>query len=128
MKRIADNVIRIPTTLDGGNFFKYWFNFLKPLHGLTNRETEILTELATKRFELSEFISDDYLLDQAMLSSDSRKEIRDKFGISANNLATIITVLRKNKLLIDNKINPRFLPNVKKDDKNFKLLFFFDFE
>ena len=35
--------------------------------------------------------------------------------------------LRKNNVIIDNKINPKFIPNVKEENGNFKLLLLFSF-
>ena len=36
--------------------------------------------------------------------------------------------LRKAKIVLDNKINPRFIPNVKEENGNFKLLLLFTFD
>jgi hypothetical protein len=36
--------------------------------------------------------------------------------------------LRKSKIIVDNKINPRFIPNVKEENGNFKLLLLFTFD
>nr|DAE29021.1 MAG TPA: hypothetical protein [virus sp. ctPYc18] len=36
--------------------------------------------------------------------------------------------LRKNKVIIGNKINPRFIPNVKDDNDPFKLMLLFVIE
>ena len=37
MGKKANNIVRISTSLNT-NFFKYWFEFLKPFHNLTERE------------------------------------------------------------------------------------------
>ena len=42
MNKKANNIIRIPTSLNG-KFFKYWFEFLKPFHKLTDREIDVIT-------------------------------------------------------------------------------------
>jgi hypothetical protein len=34
--------------------------------------------------------------------------------------------LRKSNLIIDNKINPRYLPNINEENGSFKLLLLFD--
>jgi hypothetical protein len=34
--------------------------------------------------------------------------------------------LRKKNVIIDNKLNPKFIPNIQKDADNFKLLLLFD--
>ena len=56
MKSGVDNVINIPTSLKG-KFFKYWFKFLLPFHGLTDREMDVAAAFLLKRHELSKVIS-----------------------------------------------------------------------
>ena len=36
-----NNVITIPTSTEG-KFFKYWFEFLRPFHKLTDREIDVI--------------------------------------------------------------------------------------
>lgn len=36
--------------------------------------------------------------------------------------------LRKNKLIVDGKLNKRFIPNVSADPKDFKLMLYFEFK
>ena len=56
METRINNVIRIKTSF-GGNFFRYWFEFLKPFHSLTEREIDVISELVKRRYELSKVIS-----------------------------------------------------------------------
>lgn len=44
----VDSVIRVPTTLDG--FFRYWFEFLKPFHQLTEREIDVASAFIKHRY------------------------------------------------------------------------------
>ena len=48
--QLPDNVIALPTTLNE-NFFRYWVEFLKPLHSLTERETDVVVSFLKKRYE-----------------------------------------------------------------------------
>jgi hypothetical protein len=36
--------------------------------------------------------------------------------------------LRKNKVIVDGKINPKFIPRLEEDGDNFKLLLLFDLQ
>ena len=63
----ANNIIRIPTSLEG-KFFKYWFMFLEPFHNLTDREIDIITAFVKKRYELSKVIKDNEILDKVTMS------------------------------------------------------------
>ena len=120
-------VISIPTSLDT-NFFRYWFEFLRPFHNLTSRELDVITALAKHRYELSKVITDDIILDKVVMSEDIRKQIREECNLSLPHFQVIMGKLRENKVIVDNKINPRFIPNIKEEDGNFKLLLFFDFK
>lgn len=118
------SVIRIPTSVD--KFFRYWFEFLRPFHSLTNRETDVITSFTKKRFYLSKDISNEDLLDKVLMSDDIKKEVREECNISLPHFQVIMGKLRENKLIVDNKVNPRYIPNIIEKDGNFKLLLLFD--
>lgn len=120
-------VINIPASLDG-SFFRYWFEFLRPFHNLTTREIDVITSLTKHRYELGKVINDDIILDKVTMSEDVRRQVREECNLSLPHFQVIMSKLRDNKVIIDNKINPRFIPNVKEEDGNFKLLLFFDFK
>lgn len=124
-KQNPNNVIRIPTSVTG-NFFRYWFEFLRPFHKLTNREIDIITAFAKKRFELSKQINDSTILDKFLMSDDVKKEIRDECNISQPHFQVIMGELKNRKVIIDNKINPKFIPNLIEEDGSFRLLLLFD--
>ena len=87
-----NNVIGVPTTLD--RFFRYWVEFLEPLHGLTEREIDVITAF--------HYISK-----------------RAHFQV-------IMGKLRKSKIIVNGNINPRFIPNIRKNDGGtFQLLLYF---
>lgn len=126
MKSGVDNVINIPTSLKG-KFFKYWFKFLLPFHGLTDREMDVAAAFLLKRHELSKVISDVNILNSVLMSEDTKRDIREMVNIGHQHFQVIMSKLRKCKVIIDNKMNPRFIPNVKEENGNFKLLLLFSF-
>ena len=121
MKNIT--VIRIPTTLN--NFFKLWCKFIRPLHNLTDREMDVAAGFLYKRFLLSKSITDQNLLDRVLMSEESKKDIRKIVNISVPHFQVVMAKLRQNKVVIDNKINPKFIPDLTSID-NYKLLFNFE--
>ncbi len=121
----ANNIVRIPTTLNG-KFFRYWFEFLAPFHHLTNREIDVIACFVRKRFELSKSILDSSILDKVVMSEDVKKDIREECNITLPHFQVIMGKLRKSKIIIDGKINPRFIPNIVEEDDSFKLLLLFD--
>ena len=126
MIRDVNNVIRIPSKLDK-DFFKYWLEFLKPFHNMAPRECDVVAELLKTRYELSKVISDPVLLEKITLSEDYREKVRNTLGITANHFQVILCKLRKIGVLLEDRINPRFIPNLSEtgDDGTFKLLFIF---
>lgn len=121
----ANNVVRIPTSLNG-NFFRYWFQFLEPFHNLTHREIDVASEFLKYRWELSKVIKDEDLLDKIVMNSDTKKQIRERCNLTLQHFQIILGKLRKSKIIIDDKLNPRFIPFIKEDSNKFNLLFTFD--
>lgn len=122
-----DNVVRIPTSLQG-NFYKYWFRFLLPFHNLTDREMDVAACFLKHRAELSKVISDEEILDNVLMSENTKGKIREECDMTNPHFQVVMGKLRKAKIIIDNKkINPRFIPNIKEENGNFKLMLLFDF-
>jgi len=108
------NVISVPTTLD--KFFRYWVEFLRPLHHLTDREIDVATAFLKKRYELSKVILDPIKLDKYLMNEETKAEIRDECGISPAHFQVIMGKLRKSEIIKDGNINPKFIPNIKKKE------------
>lgn len=122
-----NNIIRIPCSLDN-SFFRYWLLFLEPYHKLTERELDIASAFIKHRYELSKVIKDNNILDRVVMSEDTRKKIREECNITIPHFQVIMSKLKKNKVIEDGRISPRFIPNIKEENGNFQLLLFFDFK
>jgi hypothetical protein len=127
MNKKANNVVRIPCSLDG-SFFRYWFLFLKPFHKLTDREIDVITAFVKHRYELSKVIKDDEILDKVVMSEDTKRKVREECNITLPHFQVIMGKLRSSKVIIDGKINPRFIPNIIEEDGFFKLLLLFELQ
>lgn len=125
MNKKANNVIRIPTSLNG-NFFRYWFKFLAPFHELTDREIDVITSFVKQRYELSKVIKDNDILDKVTMSKDTKRKVREECNITFPHYQVIMGKLRKNNVIIDNKINPKFIPNIDEETGTFQLLLLFE--
>lgn len=119
-----NNVVTIPAK-SGVDFFRKWFVYLKPLHNLTTREIDIAAELVNNRFELSKVIKDDTLLDKVAMNKDSKNRICESCGITQEHFQVALGKLRKGGIIIDNKINPLFIPSLNEENKTFQLLLYF---
>ena len=124
----VNNIIRIPTSLNG-NFFRIWVEFLTPLHKLTNREKDVVATFIKIRFELASSIKGEALLDKVLMNNDTKARIREECGISDAFFHVILSKLKKNKVIVDGRLNPRFIPrNLKPGDNTFQLLLYFDLD
>ena len=124
MNRKANNVIRIPTSLDG-KFFEYWFKFLRPFHNLTDREIDVIASFTKHRYELSKVIKDDNLLETVLMSEETKRKVREDCGITLAHFQVIMGKLRKNKVIVDNKINPILIPKLDENSESLQLLVLF---
>lgn len=126
MAKQVDSIVRIPCKVDG-KFFRYWFEFLQPFHNLTEREMDVITSFVKQRYELSKVIKDNEILDKVTMSEDTKKKVREECDISLPHFQVIMGKLRKNKVIIDGKINPRYIPSVDEKNGSFKMMLLFDF-
>jgi hypothetical protein len=127
MKNRINNVIRIPASLNS-NFFKYWFLFLEPFHHLTDREMDVIASFVKQRYELNKVIKDDNILDKVVMSEDIKQKVREECGISLPHFQVVMGKLRKAKVIVDGKINPKYIPRLEEDGDSFKLLLLFDLQ
>lgn len=125
MERKVNNVITVPAPLEE-KFFEYWLSFIKPLHRLTAREIEVAAAFLRQRHNLSKVISEQELLDKITMSDDTKKKVREECKVSQAHFQVIITELKKNKFIIDGKINQKFIPKLNKDSDSFQLLLVFE--
>lgn len=126
MAKQVGSIVRIPCKVDG-KFFRYWFEFLTPFHNLTEREMDVITSFVKQRYELSKVIKDNEILDKVTMSEDTKKKVREECDISLPHFQVIMGKLRKNKVIIDGKINPRYIPSVDEENGSFKMMLLFDF-
>lgn len=121
---IPNNLVQIDANF-GLDFFKKWFIYLKPLHGLTDREIDVIACFVKERYELSKIITDEGYLDRAVMNEDTKKKVREECNITLPHFQVIMSKLKKNKVIVNNRINPRFIPSYKRDADTFQLLFYF---
>ena len=124
--RKPDNVTVVPST--SKNVFRKWLEFMRPYHKLTDREMDIAAAFIRHRFALSKVISDDTILDSVLLSEDTKKKIREECNITLPHFQVIMGKLRKSNIIVDGKLNPRYIPRVIEENGSFKLMLLFDFQ
>ncbi len=117
------NILKIKSS-DYDELFLNWFLILKPLHNLSNKECILASKLYKYRDELKEVILDKEILDTTILSDTYRKNIIEEMDITMIHLQVLLTSLRKKNVIIDNRLNPKFIPHIK--DSELSLLIRFE--
>lgn len=118
------SVIRIPTSSE--SFFTNWLLFLKPFHGMTDRQISLAAQFLKVRFELSKSISDEALLDENVMSDTTKKKVKEACGVSYAFFQALMGDLRKHHFIEDGKINPRYIPKISASQESFSLMVLFD--
>lgn len=121
-----DNVIPLSSSIDG--IFKLWLKFIRPLHNLTEREQDVTAAFLRNRYYLSTKINDPKILNQVLFSEQTKKKIMEDANLSVAHFQVIMGKLRKAGIIKDNTLNPKIIPLIKPDAKDFKLLLYFDIE
>lgn len=120
-----NNIVTIPVS-PGIEFFKWWCIFLRPFIKLTNRETQVISSFLKQRWELSKNISDPAILDTMVMSEATKNKVIEECQITHQHFYVVMSNLRKNKVIENDVINPRLIPNIRKDDNGyFQLLVLF---
>lgn len=118
-------VLPIPCTLEG-DFFIQWMNYLTPRHGLTKTQSLVVAELLKERYHLSKSIkNNDELLDEILMNADTKRKIRERCGIKESHFQVIWGILRKKGVIVKNKLNHSYIPDVEGND--FKVVLYFKF-
>lgn len=121
-----NNIVTVPVENNTSNFFKWWLIFLRPFINLTNREIDVVAEFLKQRWELSKAISDPGILDTMVMSENTKTKVIEACHITQQHFYVVMSNLRKNKVIVDNIINPRLIPNIREtDDGCFQLLILF---
>ena len=108
------------------NFFKWWCIFLRPFINLTNREIDVIAEFLRQRQKLSKITSDPASLDILLMSDETKKKVMEACNITQQHFYVVMSNLRKNHVIIGNILNPRLIPNIRKDDNGcFQLMILF---
>ena len=133
-----DKVLVIPcSTSDEKDFFLRWVEYLKPRHGLTNREQEAFAAFLRNRYELSLGITDPNILEEVCLNEANRDKIRQSLNMSGPQMNGVLAKLKDAKVIAPHykingkidyyKISPSFIPELD-ESGSFKLMLVFKYK
>lgn len=121
---IPNNVVTVPVDLDD-DFFKWWCILLRPFVNLTNREIDVMSCFLKHRHLLSKTVPDS-MLDDMLMSDKVKNKVIEECKITHSHFYVVMSNLRKNKVIVNNAINPRLIPNRRETDNGcFQMLIMF---
>jgi hypothetical protein len=122
MQKKNTNVKTFDVTLE--QFFRVWLLLLKPFHKMTNKEMDIVAYLLYRRHNLMLKVKDEKLVNQLLIDTEVREEIKKKMGYSNNQvLSNMLSELRNRKILIGDSVTRVLIPNVEDGADVFQLVF-----
>lgn len=108
------------------DIFRYWLVFTLPMHNLTDSEIKFMSVVLYKRFRLAKEIQNEKYLNKALFDADTKLELAKEANITIERVNNLLSQLRKKKVIIINSVNPKYIPNIEQDVKNFRMIFNFD--
>lgn len=119
-----NNIINVPTNLS--DFFKWWCIFLRPFVNLTDKEVEVVASFLRQRNEISKTTTDQNVIDTMLMSNPVKAKVMEECKLSQPHFYVMMSNFRKNKVIVDNHLNPKLVPNIRPtDDGMFQLLVLF---
>lgn len=104
-------------------FFKHWLNLTKPFHKLTEQEIDVVSLFLYYHNEFKDGTTNKKMLWKFVFDYDTKMLIKKELGMKDQGLQNVLTVLRKKKVIINNTINPVYIPDLNTGDKDFKIIF-----
>lgn len=119
---IPNNIFCVNAPL-GLEFFRQWCVFIRPFVNLTKRETDVVASLLKQRWELSKEVSNPALIDEMLLGDKVKNKVLEECNLTLQHFYVIMGTLRKHKVIVNNALEPRLIPNIRQnDDGTFQLL------
>lgn len=108
------------------NVIRYWLFILRGRHKLQKKQEDALSLIIHQYIVYSKDITNPKFIWKLVFDYDSKKEIAETLGITTINLENYLTKMRHANVIIDNKINPNYMPGLLSDTKEFSLHFNFN--
>lgn len=123
IRKIINAALRVPCKPE--NFIRVWFEFLKPVHKLTDKEADVAAQFVIHYMELSKDISDEEHINAILFSKKTKNQICQTLGLKQPYFRTILQNLRRNKVIVNGKLEKKYVPSYVPGQK-FRLMFIFD--
>jgi hypothetical protein len=118
--KIADTALMVPCNSE--NFLKVWFELLRPVHKLTQRESDVAVLLVSRWYKLKETVKDDKQLNMLLFSAQTKKEMCEELGMAKSHMSMVLSRLKQRMIIKDGKLNYRYIP-VYEEGVPYRLMF-----
>lgn len=108
-------------------FYNQYVSIIKQIIGITNKQSEVLSELLYQNYLLKDKINDSDFRWRAVFDSQNRKVMQSNIEVPEKNFSNCLTDLRKKNILKGHQIidNLVVYPKIKEDAGAFVLAFKF---
>lgn len=104
-------------------FFKHWLNLIKPFHKLTKQEIDVMSLFLYYHDKFKKETTNKRMLWKFVFDYETKMLIKKELNMEDQGLQNTLTKLRKKKVVINNTINAAYIPDLRKNDKSFKIVF-----
>lgn len=102
-----------------------WLLFTKPFHGLTESEIRFVEVFLKEYDNLRIKIDDVNIVNDVLFSTKTRSKLMKQLGYGTQRFNNNMSLMRRKKVFSEDKINPKYIPNIELDANNYKLIFQF---
>lgn len=106
--------------------FTRWLDITSAFHNLTKQQKQVLGLFLYYHYKYQKEISNNKILWKVVFDYDTRQEVKNQLGIKDAVLQNILSKLRKDGIIKNNKIISTFIPELEQDSKVFKIIFNFN--
>lgn len=108
-------------------FYQYWLTFTRPMHQMSKSHIKATALILYLYSEFRKQVATDDIAWQLTFSYQNKKIIQEKLDLKdQQQLQNLLSALRKKNIIINNRIAPSYIPNVK--DNKFSLIFNFEID
>lgn len=123
VKKVINAALKVPCTPE--TFVRTWFKYLTQVHKLTEKEADVAAEFVKHYMALSKEMSDEEHINEILFSKKVKNQICEDLRLNQPHFRTILQSLRRNKIIVNGKLDKRYVPSYVPGEK-FRLMFIFD--
>lgn len=120
------NIKQANINIELKNLFIKWLEITNSFHHLTKQETNVLGLLLYYQYKYRHDITNLSIVWKMVFDYETKKLIKEELDIKDSVLQNVLTKLRKQKIIVGNKIVNTFIPQLELGSKNFVIIFNFN--